>query len=292
MALRELAKSYDPAQVEERIYSTWQKADAFAARPSAERRPFTVMIPPPNVTGILHIGHVLDNTIQDAVIRWRRMQGYETLWQPGTDHAGIATQNVVEKKLREEGTTREELGREKFVERVWQWKEQYGETIIRQLQRLGSSCDWARLRFTMDEGLSHAVEEVFLRLYEKGLIYRGHYIVNWCPRCRTAISDEEVEHTDTEGKLYHVTYPYPGTKEGITVATTRPETIMGDVAVAVNPDDERYRERVGKLVEVPFVGRAVPIIADAYVEVGFGAGALKVTPDQAGFERFMSACFG
>ncbi|HEX7877771.1 MAG TPA: valine--tRNA ligase [Candidatus Eisenbacteria bacterium] len=279
MATRELAKSFDPAQVEERLYRAWMDSGQFHARVDGARKPFTIMIPPPNVTGILHMGHVLDNTIQDVVIRFRRMQGWEALWQPGTDHAGIATQNVVEKKLRDEGTSRKEIGREAFLERVWKWREEYGGTIIRQLQRLGASCDWERERFTMDEGLSKAVEEVFLRLYEKGLIYRGYYIVNWCPRCQTAISDEEVEMVETEGRLHFVTYPFDiGGTDGITVATTRPETILGDVAVAVNPEDERYRHLVGRMVHVPFVNRPIPIIADDYVEKDFGAGALKVTP--------------
>jgi valyl-tRNA synthetase len=279
MAPRELPKSYDPAQVEGRIYQTWSDAGAFRARVNPAKTPFTIMIPPPNVTGILHMGHVLDNTIQDVVIRFRRMQGHEALWQPGTDHAGIATQNVVEKKLREEGTTRQALGREAFVDRVWKWRDEYGGVIIRQLQRLGASCDWERQRFTMDEGLSRAVEHVFLKLYDKGLIYRGHYIVNWCPRCQTALSDEEVEHVEVDGRLHWVTYPFEvGGTEGITVATTRPETILGDVAVAVNPADERYTALVGRTVYVPFVNRAVPIIADDYVEKDFAAGALKVTP--------------
>ncbi len=277
MPAREMEKSYDPVRVESRIYEKWTASGAFRAAPS-DRKPFTIMIPPPNVTGILHIGHVLDNTIQDMVIRWRRMQGYEALWQPGTDHAGIATQNVVERALKEEGTDREALGREAFVARVWKWREEYGGTIIRQLQRLGASCDWDRERFTMDPGLSAAVEEVFLRLYDKGLIYRGYYIVNWCPRCSTAISDEEVEHEDTVGKLHFITYPFPGDTKGITVATTRPETLLGDVAVAVNPEDERYAALIGRKVVVPFVEREIPIIADAYVEKDFGAGALKVTP--------------
>ncbi|MDZ4803761.1 MAG: valine--tRNA ligase [Candidatus Eisenbacteria bacterium] len=279
MPIRELERTFDPALVEGRIYKAWKDSGQFHARPTPARKPFTIMIPPPNVTGILHMGHVLDNTIQDVVIRFRRMQGWEALWQPGTDHAGIATQNVVEKKLRDEGTSRKELGREEFVARVWKWREEYGGVIIRQLQRLGASCDWERERFTMDEGLSSAVEEAFLHLYAKGLIYRGHYIVNWCPRCQTAISDEEVEHVDVEGRLHFVTYPFEiGGTEGITVATTRPETILGDVAVAVNPADERYQALIGKSVHVPFIDRPIPIIADDYVEMEFGAGALKVTP--------------
>jgi len=274
-----MPKTYDPSEHEARIYARWETAGAFRARPDAVGEPFTIMIPPPNVTGILHMGHVLNNSLQDTMIRFRRMQGRNALWQPGTDHAGIATQNALEKELRKEGKTRHDLGREAFVERVWQWKEEKGGYILKQLRRLGASCDWERTRFTMEPELSEAVTEVFLRLYEKGLIYRGDYIVNWCPRCHTAISDEEVEHREEPSKLWYIRYPLEG-EEGafVTVATTRPETMLGDTAVAINPVAERTRHLRGKTAVLPFIGRRLPIIEDDYVEAEFGAGALKVTP--------------
>ncbi len=279
MTRPEMPKTYDPRATEPRIYARWEEAGAFAARPNPDKHPFTIMIPPPNVTGILHMGHALDNALQDTMIRFRRMQGFEALWQPGTDHAGIATQNAVERALRDEGKTRHDLGREAFVERVWQWKEEKGGHILRQLRTLGASADWDRARFTMDDGLSAAVAEVFVRLYEKGLIYRGNYIVNWCPRCHTALSDEEVEHTQEQSKLWYVRYPLkdePG--RFVTVATTRPETMLGDTAVAINPESPRTAHLRGKTAVLPFIERELPIVEDAYVEADFGAGALKVTP--------------
>ncbi|HHW55717.1 MAG TPA: valine--tRNA ligase, partial [Firmicutes bacterium] len=252
--------------------------DYFRPTIDPEQEPFTIVIPPPNVTGALHMGHALDNTIQDVLIRWKRMTGVPTLWLPGTDHAGIATQARVVESLAQEGLTPQDLGREKFLERTWQWKEQYGGRIIEQLKRLGASCDWSRERFTMDEGCSRAVREVFVSLYEKCLIYRGNYIINWCPQCGTAISDIEVEHEETEGKLWHFRYPLVDGDGYVTVATTRPETILGDTAVAVHPEDERYRDLVGKKLVLPGVGRQIPIVADPYVDPEFGSGAVKVTP--------------
>ncbi|MEX2355430.1 MAG: class I tRNA ligase family protein, partial [Thermaerobacterales bacterium] len=239
-----LSKAYDPVQVEDRIYQDWLAADAFRAVPDPDKQPFCIVIPPPNVTGSLHIGHALDNTIQDILIRRRRMQGYSALWQPGTDHAGIATQYVVERRLAEEGISRLDLGRTAFEARVWEWKDEYETRILGQLKRLGASCDWSRTRFTMDEGCSRAVGEVFLHLYRRGLIYRGAYIVNWCPRCQTTLADLEVEHGEQAGHLYHLRYQVEGGGE-ITVATTRPETMLGDTAIAVHPEDERYRQWVG-----------------------------------------------
>ncbi len=276
-------KHYEPHTIENKWYQAWLDAGAFHAGADSGGEPYTVMIPPPNVTGSLHMGHALNNTIQDILVRWRRMQGRNTLWMPGTDHAGIATQNVVERALRKEGQGREDLGREAFLERVWQWREEYGGTIIRQLKRLGASCDWERERFTMDEGLSEAVAEVFVRLYEKGLIYRANYIINWCPRCHTALSDEESEHQDTGGKLWYLRYPveWPGGRQGpahIVVATTRPETMLGDVAVAVNPDDPRYAGLEEAVVRLPLLERPLRVIRDAYVDPAFGTGVVKVTP--------------
>lgn len=236
------------------------------------------MIPPPNITGILHMGHALNNTLQDILIRYKRMNGFEALWMPGTDHAGIATQNVVERSLREEGQTRHSLGREKFLERVWKWREKYGNTIIRQLQRMGSSCDWDRTRFTMDEGLSTAVREVFVKLYEKGLIYRGTYIINWCPRCQTALSDEEVQHKEVLGHLYHIKYQIEGSDQHLTIATTRPETMLGDTAVGFHPEDTRYVHLSGKTAILPLLNRRLRIIEDETIDPKFGTGALKITP--------------
>lgn len=275
----DLPRSYDPSQVEEKWYSYWLKKGYFHSEVDPSREKFSVVIPPPNVTGSLHMGHALNNTIQDIFVRWRRMQGYNTMWLPGTDHAGIATQNVVEKALAQEGLTKEELGREKFLKKVWEWKEKYGGRIILQLKRLGASCDWDRERFTLDEGLSRAVREVFVRLFREGLIYRGNYIINWCPRCGTALSDIEVEHQEVNGKLWYVRYPIVG-EEGnyVVVATTRPETILGDVAVAVHPDDKRYKELVGKRVRIPLTDRIGPIISDNMVDPSFGTGAVKITP--------------
>jgi valyl-tRNA synthetase len=278
MALDNLDKAYSPAEVERRWYRFWEDNKLFHADENKDGDHFSIVIPPPNVTGNLHMGHALNNTMQDILIRYHRMKGHNTLWVPGMDHAGIATQNVVERKLAEEGTDREALGREKFVERVWEWKEQYGGNIINQLKRLGASCDWDRERFTMDEGLSRAVKEVFVRLYEEGLIYRDHYIINWCPRCHTALADLEVEHEDKDSHLYYVRYPLADGGGHLTVATTRPETMMGDTAVAVNPEDPRFKDFIGKEVLLPVLKRPLPVIADSYVDMEFGTGSLKITP--------------
>jgi valyl-tRNA synthetase len=275
-----LDRPYAPQEIEPRWYEQWTARGLFTppAQASPGERPFVLMLPPPNVTGMLTLGHVLNHTLQDAVVRWKRMEGNVTLWLPGMDHAGIATQNVVEALLKKEGKTRHDLGREAFVARVWQWKEEYGGIILQQMRRLGESVDWSRACFTMDEERSRAVATAFVRLYEKGLIYRGYYVVNWCPRCLTAISDEEVEHEESETLLYHVKYPIAGTEKHITVATTRPETLFGDVAVAVHPKDRRYAHLVGKTAVLPFVRREIPILADDYVDPKFGTGALKITP--------------
>jgi valyl-tRNA synthetase len=273
-----MEKQYNPALVEDKWYSTWINKKYFRADENSQKPKYSIVIPPPNVTGILHMGHALNNTIQDILIRFKRMKGFEVLWMPGTDHAGIATQNVVEKKFAKEKKTRHDLGREAFVAEVWKWKEQYHATILSQLKKLGSSCDWDRERFTMDEGLSRAVRKVFVQLYNEGLIYRGKYIINWCPRCQTALSDEEAEHKESKGKLYHFKYPFKNGKGFVTVATTRPETMLGDTAVAVNPADERYKKLVGQMLVLPLVNREIPIIADDFVDREFGTGAVKVTP--------------
>ncbi|MBI5749862.1 MAG: valine--tRNA ligase [Nitrospinae bacterium] len=273
-----LEKVFEPKKIEERWYKFWLEKGYFHADENSDKKSYCIVIPPPNITGALHIGHALNNTIQDILTRWKRMEGFNTLWMPGTDHAGIATQNVVERQLLSEGTDRHKIGREKFVERVWKWKEKSGGDIIRQLKRLGASCDWERERFTMDEGLSKAVREVFVRLYEEGLIYKGDRLINWCPRCHTALSDLEVEHEEQKGHLYHIKYPVKNTSDFITIATTRPETMLGDTAVAVNPDDERYKNFTGKTVTLPIVNREIPVIADSYVDKSFGTGALKITP--------------
>ncbi|GAB6064723.1 valine--tRNA ligase [Deferrisoma palaeochoriense] len=270
--------TYDPHAFEEKWYRWWEEKKFFHADPASPKPPFSIVIPPPNVTGSLHMGHALNNTLQDVLVRYKRMDGYEACWVPGTDHAGIATQNVVERMLAEEGKTRQDLGREAFIERVWKWREESGGTILRQLKRLGASCDWDRERFTMDEGLSRAVREVFCRLYEEGLIYQGDYIINWCPRCHTALSDLEVEHEEAAGRLWHIRYPAKDGGEGVVVATTRPETMLGDTAVAVHPEDERYKALVGKTLVLPLVGREIPVIADPAVDPEFGTGAVKVTP--------------
>ena len=276
---KELAKNYNPRDFEERIYGEWCEKKYFAPDPDPKKPPFSIVIPPPNVTGQLHMGHALDETLQDILVRTKRMQGYSALWVPGTDHAGIATQIKVEENLRvNEGLTRYDLGREKFLERVWDWKNQYGSRIINQLKKLGSSCDWSRERFTMDEGCSRAVREVFVNLYNKGLIYRGYRIINWCPNCRTALSDAEVEYSEKEGSFWHIRYPVKGSDEFVTVATTRPETMLGDTAVAVHPEDERYAHLVGKTLILPLVNREIPVIADEYVEKDFGTGCVKITP--------------
>jgi valyl-tRNA synthetase len=282
---REIPKAYDPAQAEDRWYRFWEERGYFKCKIDQEAKPFSIVIPPPNVTGRLHIGHALNNTLQDIVIRYKRMDGYAACWFPGVDHAGIATQNVVEQELAKEGKSRHDLGREAFVKRVWEWKAKYGDEIVEQLKTLGASCDWDRLRFTLDEGLSRAVREVFVRLYEEGFIYRGEYLINWCPRCGTALSDIEVEHEEHQDKLYYIKYPLVD-GDFITVATTRPETMLGDTAVAVHPEDERYKELIGKEAILPLMGRKIPIIADEVVDPEFGTGAVKVTPahDPTDFE--------
>ncbi|MGC7869964.1 valine--tRNA ligase [Desulfosporosinus sp. SYSU MS00001] len=274
----EMAKAYDSSQVEGKWYQFWEENGFFHSEVDEKKNPFSIVMPPPNVTGALHLGHAMDGTIQDILTRYKRMRGFNTLWLPGTDHAGIATQAKVEAQLVKEGTNRQELGREKFLDRVWEWKNQYGGRITQQLRRLGASCDWERERFTMDEGCSQAVREAFVTLYQKGLIYRGNYIVNWCPKCHTTISDIEVEHVDSEGNLYHLRYPVKDSDETLIVATTRPETMLGDTAVAVHPEDERYQHLIGKTLILPLVGREIPIIADEYVDREFGTGAVKITP--------------
>ncbi|MEW6602736.1 MAG: class I tRNA ligase family protein, partial [Nitrospirota bacterium] len=273
-----LDKRYSPKDIEKKWYDFWLQKGYFKAEAKSGKPSYCIVIPPPNVTGSLHIGHALDITLQDVLIRWKRMSGFNTLWLPGTDHAGIATQNVVEKALQSKGEDRHKLGREKFIERVWEWKKLYGGTIINQLKSMGASCDWSRERFTLDEGLSKAVKEVFVRLYEEGLIYRGDYIINWCPRCHTALSDLEVEHEDVKGKLWYIKYKFTHKAGYVTVATTRPETYLGDTAVAVNPDDERYKDIIGKTVMLPVIHREIPIVADEFVDSTFGTGAVKVTP--------------
>ena len=278
MLTKELEKAFEPAAAEKRLYDYWVKNNYFHAQDKSDAPAFSIVIPPPNVTGMLHMGHALNNTLQDVIIRFKRMQGCNTLWMPGMDHAGIATQNVVEQELRKEGISRHDLGREKFLARVWQWKEKYGGVIINQLKRLGCSCDWERERFTMDEGLSQAVREVFVRLYNEGMIYQGDYIVNWCPRCHTAISDLEVEFKQDQSFLWNIRYPYADGDGEIVVATTRPETMLGDTAVAVHPDDPRYKDKIGKMVILPLMNKKIPVIADDYVTMDFGSGAVKITP--------------
>ena len=274
-----MMKTYDPRLVEDKWYAYWKEQGFFHAEVDETKEPFCIVIPPPNITGQLHMGHALDNTYQDILVRWKRMQGFNTVWIPGTDHAGIATQARVEDHLRAtEGKTRHDVGREEFLRRTWEWKEEYGNHILNQLKKLGASLDWERERFTMDEGCSRAVREVFVRLYEKGLIYQGNYSVNWCPKCSTTLSDIEVEHEEGAGKLYHVKYPLVDGDGFIQVATTRPETMLGDTAIAINPQDERYQHLLGKTVRVPLVDREVPIIADDYVDLEFGTGMVKITP--------------
>ena len=275
---RELAKTYDPQSVEDRLYKFWVDGGFFHAEIDPEKEPYTIVIPPPNITGQLHMGHALDNTLQDILIRFRRMQGRATLWLPGTDHASIATEAKIVASMAEEGLKKEDLGREKFLERAWDWKRTYGGRIVEQLKKLGSSCDWDRERFTLDEGCNKAVNEVFVRLYEKGLIYRGEKIINWCPTCLTSISEAEVEYEDQAGHFWHVRYPFSDGSGYMNIATTRPETLLGDTALAVNPNDERYKDVVGKTVILPLVKREIPVIADDYVEMDFGTGVVKITP--------------
>ena len=275
---KELAKTYEPREVEDRIYEFWTKGNYFHAEPDPKKKPYTIVIPPPNITGQLHMGHALDETLQDILIRWRRMQGYCALWLPGTDHASIATEAKIVEAMRKEGVTKEEIGREAFLERAWDWKRQYGGRIVEQLKKLGSSCDWERERFTLDEGCSKAVREVFVRLYEQGLIYRGERIINWCPHCKTSISDAEVEFEEKAGHFWHLRYPFKDGSGYLELATTRPETMLGDTAVAVHPDDERYQDAIGKTLILPLVGREIPVVADTYVEKDFGTGVVKITP--------------
>ncbi len=275
---KELAKQYDPQNVEDRIYDFWLKGKYFHAKVENDKKPYTIVIPPPNITGQLHMGHALDNTLQDILIRWRRMQGYDALWLPGTDHASIATEAKIVEAMKAEGLTKDDLGREGFLKRAWEWKEKYGGRIIEQLKKMGSSCDWDRERFTLDEGCSKAVLEVFCRLYEKGLIYRGERIINWCPHCLTSISDAEVEYEDQAGHFWHLRYPFKDGSGYLMLATTRPETLLGDTAVAVNPNDERYKDIIGKTLILPIVHREIPVVADEYVEMDFGTGVVKITP--------------
>ena len=276
---KELAKTYDPKGLEDRLYQKWLDSGYFHAKVNKAKKPFTIVMPPPNVTGQLHMGHALDETMQDILIRFKRMQGYEALWQPGTDHAAIATEVKVINKLKEQGIDKNEIGREEFLKHAWAWKEEYGGKIINQLKKLGASADWERERFTMDEGCSKAVQEVFIRLYEKGYIYKGSRIINWCPVCQTSISDAEVVHEDQDGYFWHINYPIVG-EEGrfVEIATTRPETLLGDTAVAVNPEDERYKDLVGKMLKLPLTDREIPVIADEYVDKEFGTGCVKITP--------------
>ena len=276
---KELAKTYDPKSIEDRLYQKWEDNKYFHAKVDRSKKPFTIVMPPPNITGQLHMGHALDNTMQDILIRFKRMQGYNALWQPGTDHASISTEVKVIESLKEQGIDKKDLGREGFLEKVWEWKEEYGGRIVKQLKKMGSSADWDRERFTMDEGCSQAVQEVFIKLYEKGLIYKGSRIVNWCPVCKTSISDAEVEHEEQDGYFWHINYPVKG-EEGrfVEIATTRPETLLGDTAVAVNPEDERYQDIIGKTLILPLVGREIPVVADHYVDKEFGTGCVKITP--------------
>ena len=272
----EMSKTYNPSEFETKLYENWVKNGYFEAKIDKKKDPFTIVIPPPNITGQLHMGHALNNTIQDVIVRFKRMQGFCTLWLPGTDHASIATEVKIVEKMKQEGLTKSDVGRDGFLERAWAWKEQYGGRIVEQLKRLGSSCDWSREAFTMDDNLSRAVREVFVNLYEKGLIYKGDRIINWCPCCGTAISDAEVEYQEEQGHLWHIRYPYADGSGEIIVATTRPETILGDTAVAVNPKDERYRDAVGKMLRLPLTDREIPVVADEYVETDFGSGAVKI----------------
>ncbi len=281
---KELAKTYDPSSMEGRLYEKWEKNGYFHAKVDRSKKPFTIVMPPPNITGQLHMGHALDNTMQDILIRFKRMQGYNALWQPGTDHASIATEVRVMSELKKQGIDKHDLGREKFLDRVWEWREEYGGRITKQLRKMGSSCDWERERFTMDEGCNKAVTEVFVNLYNKGLIYKGARIINWCPVCNTSISDAEVEYVEQPSHLWHIKYPLvdengkPSTTEFLTFATTRPETMLGDTAVAVHPDDERYTKLHGRSVWLPIVNKAIPVVEDTYVDMEFGTGVVKITP--------------
>lgn len=276
--IKELDKVYDPSVVEGRLYSKWLEKKYFHTEVDKSKKPYTIIMPPPNITGQLHMGHALDNTIQDILIRWKRMAGYNTLWVPGLDHASISTEVKIVQKMAEEGLTKSDIGRDEFLKRAWKWKDEYGGIILNQLRKIGSSCDWDKVRFTMDEGVSEAVQEVFVRLYNKGLIYRGEKIINWCPKCMTTISDAEVNHVDSQGHFWHINYPIVGTDEFLLLATTRPETMLGDSAVAVHPDDKRYKHLIGKTVMLPIVNKEIPIIEDRYVDMEFGTGVVKITP--------------
>ena len=277
--IKELAKVYDPSVVEERLYNKWLEKKYFHAEIDRNKKPYSIVMPPPNITGQLHMGHALDNTIQDILIRWKRMSGYNALWVPGIDHASISTEVKVVAQMANEGLKKEDVGREGFLERCWAWKEQYGNIILNQLRKLGSSCDWDRVRFTMDEGCSEAVLETFTRLYSKGYIYKGEKLINWCPKCMTTISDAEVNHEDKDGCFWHIKYPIAGEAgKFVELATTRPETMIGDTAVAVHPEDDRYSDLIGKMAVLPIVNREIPIIADSYVDREFGTGVVKITP--------------
>ena len=275
---KELEKNYNPSEIEQKLYDKWMEKKYFHAEVDRSKKPFTIVMPPPNITGQLHMGHALDNTMQDIIIRYKRMDGYQALWVPGTDHASIATEAKIVEKMREEGVTKDDLGRDKFLERAWKWKKQYGGRIVSQLKKIGSSCDWDRERFTMDEGCSKAVQEVFINLYNKGEIYRGERIINWCPHCLTSISDAEVEYEDQDGHFWHLRYPFKDGSGYLELATTRPETLLGDTAVAVNPNDDRYKDAIGKTLILPLVGREIPVVADDYVGIDFGTGVVKITP--------------
>ena len=270
-------KTYSP-DIEDRLYKKWLDNKYFHAQVNKDKKPFTIVMPPPNITGRLHMGHALDNTMQDILIRFKRMQGFEALWVPGTDHASISTEVKVTDALRAEGIDKKEIGREAFLKRTWEWKEEFGGTITHQLKELGISCDWDRERFTLDEGCSNAVRKAFVNMYNKEIIYRGAKIINWCPVCKTSISDAEVEHVDRDGKFYHINYPIDGTDRLVEIATTRPETMLGDTAIAVNPEDDRYKDLVGRFVKLPLTDRLIPIIADEYVDMEFGTGVVKITP--------------
>ena len=276
--MKNMSDRYNPQEVESTIYQWWEQSGFFKAEDKSTKPPFSIILPPPNVTGFLHLGHALDHTIQDLLIRWKRMSGFNAMWLPGTDHAGIATQTVVEKELKKKEITRHQLGREKFVDEIWKWKNEYGDRIYRQMRRLGDSCDWDRATFTLDEGVSQAVKKVFVSLYKKGWIYKGLKLVNWSGPLETAISDLEVEHRQVKGFMYHIKYPIDGADEFLTIATTRPETMLGDTAVCVHPDDERYKQLIGKTVTVPLINRKIKIIADSYVDREFGSGVVKITP--------------
>ena len=273
-----ISKAFDPNEAESRLYAKWMTSNYFQPKAGKTGKKFSIVMPPPNITGQLHMGHALDNTLQDTLTRYKRMAGYETLWLPGTDHASIATEAKIVEAMRKEGLTKDDLGREKFLERAWAWKEQYGGRIVEQLKKIGSSCDWSKERFTMDEGCSDAVKEVFVKYYNQGLIYRGERIINWCPHCLTSISNAEVDYADQAGHFWHLRYPFEDGSGYIDLATTRPETLLGDTAVAVNPKDERYKDVVGKMLILPLVGRKIPVIADDYVDIEFGTGAVKITP--------------